>query len=102
VARTAELRLMNDDELARHLEESKEELFHLRFQLAMGKQDNSARVVQVRREVARALTLQGERQRSLAPTGHAARSSHAARAGHAGRAPKSRARSNKSNAKVVR
>jgi large subunit ribosomal protein L29 len=62
VARPKELREMNDEELARHLAESKEELFNLRFQLAMGKQDNSARLGQVRREVARALTLQRERE----------------------------------------
>lgn len=62
MANTAELREMNDEELARHLAESREELFNLRFQLAMGKQDNSARVGQVRREVARALTLQRERE----------------------------------------
>jgi large subunit ribosomal protein L29 len=62
VARPKELREMNDEELARHLAESKEELFNLRFQLAMGKQDNSARLGQVRKEVARALTLQRERE----------------------------------------
>jgi len=53
---------MNDEELARHLAELKEELFNLRFQLAMGKQDNSARLGQVRREVARSLTIQRERE----------------------------------------
>jgi large subunit ribosomal protein L29 len=62
VARPRELRDMNDEELARHLAESREELFNLRFQLAMGKQDNSARLGQVRREVARALTVQRERE----------------------------------------
>ena len=40
-------------------------MFSLRFQLAMGKQDNSARLGQVRREVARVLTLQHERQSGL-------------------------------------
>lgn len=58
----AELSQMNDDELGQHLAEAKEELFHLRFQLAMGKQDNSARLGQVKREVARALTIQRQRQ----------------------------------------
>ncbi len=62
MSRPAELRQLNDDELAQRLSESKEELFNLRFQLAMGKQDNSARMGQVRREVARVLTLQGERK----------------------------------------
>ena len=43
MSRPSELRQLNDDELAQRLGESKEELFNLRFQLAMGKQDNSAR-----------------------------------------------------------
>ena len=62
MTKAAELRQLNDDELAHHLAESKEELFHLRFQLAMGKQDNSARLGYVRKEVARLLTLQKQRQ----------------------------------------
>jgi large subunit ribosomal protein L29 len=62
MARASELRQMNDEELAHHLAETREEVFHLRFQLAMGKQDNSARLNQVRREVARTLTLQRQRQ----------------------------------------
>jgi large subunit ribosomal protein L29 len=61
MSRPEELRQLNDDELAQRLSEAREEMFHLRFQLAMGKQDNSARLGQVRREVARVLTLQGER-----------------------------------------
>jgi len=61
MTKAAELRQLNDEELAHHLAESKEELFHLRFQLAMGKQDNSARLGYVRKEVARLLTLQKER-----------------------------------------
>jgi large subunit ribosomal protein L29 len=62
MTRAKELAAMNDDELAHHLAESKEELFNLRFQLAMGKQDNSARLGQVKREVARTLTIQRQRQ----------------------------------------
>ncbi|HTT89813.1 MAG TPA: 50S ribosomal protein L29 [Acidimicrobiales bacterium] len=62
MASAKELRDMNDEELAHHLAETREELFSLRFQLAMGKQDNSARLGHVRREVARVLTVQTERQ----------------------------------------
>lgn len=57
-----ELRDLNDEELARRLVEAREELFSLRFQLAMGKQDNSARLGHVRRDVARVLTIQHERE----------------------------------------
>ncbi len=66
MSRPAELRQLNDDELAQRLNDAKEELFNLRFQLAMGKQDNSARMGQVRREVARVRTLQGERKAGIA------------------------------------
>jgi large subunit ribosomal protein L29 len=66
MTRASELRQLNDDELAQQLEEAQEEKFNLRFQLAMGKQDNSARLGQVRREVARLLTLQSERQAASA------------------------------------
>ena len=62
MARVTDLRQMNDDELAHHLAESRQEVFQLRFQLAMGKQDNSSRLATLRREVARVLTLQKERQ----------------------------------------
>jgi large subunit ribosomal protein L29 len=62
MTRAKELREMNNEELAHHLVEMREELFTLRFQLAVGKQDNSARLGDVRREVARVLTLQHERR----------------------------------------
>ena len=57
-----ELRDLNDDELEAKLEELRQELFNLRFQLATGKQDNSARMGQVRRDIARVLTIQRERE----------------------------------------
>jgi large subunit ribosomal protein L29 len=66
MTRPSALRELNDDELAHHLVEAKEETFHLRFQLALGKQDNSARLSEVRREVARVLTLLGERRADAA------------------------------------
>jgi len=68
MTRPSALRELNDEELAHHLVEAKEETFHLRFQLALGKQDNSARLNEVRREVARVLTLLGERRADAALT----------------------------------
>jgi large subunit ribosomal protein L29 len=67
MSRASQLRDLNDEELAHHLAEMREELFTLRFQLAVGKQDNSARIGHVRREVARALTLQHERREGHNP-----------------------------------
>jgi large subunit ribosomal protein L29 len=57
-----ELRELTDEELESRLAESKAELFNLRFQLATGKQDNSARLGQVRKDVARALTILRQRE----------------------------------------
>ena len=52
-----ELAELNDMELANRLREFKEELFNLRFQNATGQLTNSARLPQVRREIARCETL---------------------------------------------
>jgi large subunit ribosomal protein L29 len=68
-----ELLPMGDEELISRLAESRRELLNLRFQLATGQLDNSARIGQVRREVARILTVLREREiaeaegRTLAP-----------------------------------
>ncbi len=52
-----DLSMLDGDELAARLGESRRELFNLRFQLATGQLDNPARVGQVRHEVARMLTV---------------------------------------------
>lgn len=57
-----ELRELAVNELDQRLLESRHELFNLRFQLATGKQDNSARLGQVRREIARISTILRERE----------------------------------------
>ncbi len=62
MTKPVELRDLNDQELEAKLIESREELFNLRFQFATGKQDNSARMGQVRRDIARILTIQRERE----------------------------------------
>jgi large subunit ribosomal protein L29 len=57
-----ELRNLDATELAEKLDEAKEELFNLRFQLATNQLDNTARLRQVRREVARISTVIREQQ----------------------------------------
>jgi large subunit ribosomal protein L29 len=52
-----ELAEVTDVELEHRLNEAKEELFNLRFQNATGQLDNTARLVQVRKEIARIETL---------------------------------------------
>ncbi len=55
--KASELRVLNYKELGEKLGESKEELFNLRFQFATNQLDNTARLGQVRREVARIATI---------------------------------------------
>jgi large subunit ribosomal protein L29 len=57
-----ELRELQDNELEERLAESKDELLKLRFQLAAGKQDNSARLGHVRKDIARISTVLRERE----------------------------------------
>jgi large subunit ribosomal protein L29 len=52
-----DLSMLDGDELSSRLGESRRELFNLRFQLATGQLDNPARIKQVKREVARMLTV---------------------------------------------
>jgi large subunit ribosomal protein L29 len=58
----AELRELPEDMLLEQLENAKEELFNLRFQLATGELDNPARMKMVRHDVARILTVLRERE----------------------------------------
>ena len=57
-----ELRELSDVELDGKLAEAKEELFNLRFQLVTGQLDNPMRIKQMRKEVARILTVVRERE----------------------------------------
>jgi large subunit ribosomal protein L29 len=66
MTRANELRELDDDELHGHLAETRRELLNLRFQLATGQLDNSARLGQVKKDVARVMTLLREREIALA------------------------------------
>jgi large subunit ribosomal protein L29 len=57
-----QLRELNDVELTEQHDELKEELFNLRFQLATGQLDNPTLLKQARRDIARVLTVQRERE----------------------------------------
>jgi large subunit ribosomal protein L29 len=60
--RVAELKMLGDGELLNRLGESRRELFNLRFQLATGQLDNSARLGEVRRDIARLSTFLRQRE----------------------------------------
>jgi large subunit ribosomal protein L29 len=63
VARAADtLRDLPDSELDVKLAEVKEELFNLRFQLVTGQLDNPMRLKQVRKDLARIMTIMRERE----------------------------------------
>ena len=64
--KTEDLRAKSDDQLVQQLTELKKEQFNLRFQAATNQLERPARIKEVRREIARIQTLQGERARAAA------------------------------------
>ena len=60
-----ELRDLTVDELAGKLNDLKEELFNLRFQLVTRQLSNPMRIRQVRRDIARVKTVMRERELKL-------------------------------------
>ena len=60
--KSTDLRALDDDDLVTRLDESRQELFNLRFQLVTGQLDNSARMGLVRRDIARIATILRERE----------------------------------------
>lgn len=66
ITKAGDLRSRTDEELQVFLREKNEELFKLRFQHHTGQLENVARMKEVRREIARAQTIIGEKNRSEA------------------------------------
>ena len=58
---TEELRKMSADELNAKLKELKEELFTLRFQHAINQLDHPQRIVEVKKNIARVMTVLSEK-----------------------------------------
>ena len=67
--KASKLRELSDDELIVRLKDTRKELFNLRFQHATGQLDNPHKLNATRREIARLLTMQSERERTR--KGHA-------------------------------
>jgi len=57
-----EIRALTDGEIRQKLDEAYETLFNLRFQRAIGQLTNTARLREVRREIARLKTILRERE----------------------------------------
>jgi large subunit ribosomal protein L29 len=64
--KSGDLRARSPDELTEQLEMLGKEIFNLRFQRASGQLENTARVRQARRDIARIKTILGERHRQAA------------------------------------
>jgi large subunit ribosomal protein L29 len=63
-----DLRDLTNDELDARLADTRQELFNLRFQAATGALENSARLKLAKREIARILTIQRERETPVETT----------------------------------
>jgi large subunit ribosomal protein L29 len=63
--RAKELRELSEEELEHKLVDARQELFNLRFQSATGALENTARIALVKRDIARIITIRGERQAAL-------------------------------------
>jgi large subunit ribosomal protein L29 len=59
--RASDIRDLNDTELREHVKTARRELFGLRFQHATAELENTAGLRRAKREIARALTIQRER-----------------------------------------
>lgn len=60
--RASEIRNYTNEELDVELEGLKEELFNLRFRLAVGQLENPMRIRAVRKSIARVMTIMRERE----------------------------------------
>jgi large subunit ribosomal protein L29 len=59
--RAKDMHDLTDDELHDRLVDTRQELFNLRFQAAAGALENTARLKMAKREIARILTVQHDR-----------------------------------------
>lgn len=60
--KAAEIQKLSDEDLQAKLKEARAELFNLRFQMATGQLDNTARIKQVKKDIARIQTEMRDRE----------------------------------------
>lgn len=60
MTRIADFRVMTPDQMSDELLKLKKEQFNLRFQRATGQVENTARIRQIRRDIARLKTVQSQ------------------------------------------
>lgn len=61
MTKAKELRKVSTPDLEKRIDELKKELFNLRFQLAVGQLENTARISQVKKTIAQMKTIISER-----------------------------------------
>jgi large subunit ribosomal protein L29 len=64
--RVTALRAMTEEDLVEHLRQQRRKLFEVRFQQATGQVENHRQIRELRREIARAMTVQIESRREAA------------------------------------
>ncbi len=64
--KASDVRAMTSDQIADELVKLKKEQFNLRFQAATGQLENTVRVRQVRRDIARLMTIAREKRAASA------------------------------------
>ena len=64
--KASDIRAMTDDQLSDELVKLKKEQFNLRFQAATNQMENTSRVRQIRRDIARIQTITAEKKRTAA------------------------------------
>jgi large subunit ribosomal protein L29 len=64
--KASDVRAMTSDQIADELAKAKKEQFNLRFQAATGQLENTVRVRQVRRDIARLMTIAREKRAASA------------------------------------
>jgi large subunit ribosomal protein L29 len=59
--KATEVHNLDDAQLVEFVDEARQDVFNLRFQHATGQLENTARIKEARKDLARALTVAGER-----------------------------------------
>jgi large subunit ribosomal protein L29 len=62
IKKAAEIRRMTDAEIVGAINDAKEEMFNLRFQWESGQLEDYTRIRQLKKDIARLLTIQHERR----------------------------------------
>ncbi|MGC1276148.1 MAG: 50S ribosomal protein L29 [Planctomycetaceae bacterium] len=68
MSKASDLREMSDEQIEFSLKEARQDLFRLRFQAATEKLDAPSSLKKLRREIARILTIQRQRELAAGPS----------------------------------